>query len=824
MKTFKKFAIPILLVTSILITLALVSCKSACKHEFEWSTTPPTCTEEGVSLGTCTKCGATERVTSDPIGHSGSNMICDTCGMPVISLTALFPELGDTSSVGVVVKNVYLPGDYSTSSIELAELVVYSDENGIGGYFDCEILSIYHEYNEQSVKSAYGFIEGESLYLVTTLDHGTGEKQENYRVYPLSSLLAANPQIEQALTMAETMLPTLETWLNESFIPCFGEINSENSKLTEEAATKAAAKILDLLFKLQATDDGYSVVFDLSTVKDINNTLNEKTVAEIVDIIGGTDSFANLEKLIPTMLDYTVADLVEFVSVNLGVDVTKLLNSLDELAAYITGNPDMTFEMLLGIEGLDDIQALLNNEEFLATNVKDLLMASLEAPDAEALDAQIADIVTLLKTATPYQLLGVNEETAEGYSLAIDAVSNMLSYEITTGKDGKFISSAFSLSVENNELYLTATLTPEKLSANFNDNTEGGNNIDIEIIPDYEPKPNTEKHAAIKAKIALAPEISAETLTRLEYIYDYEPVYEGEELVGVILLENYYYSADEENGTYLAITAIVIDLKAIPVSVTTGCSGKIQISYIASRALYEERIYAMSPELIGDDDDESYDLALLTFHNSDDYVVTDSYNDSYWLTVYYDTATGEYIDYHGHDYEIDEELSIIAECGETGKYVYFCTACGATDEYEYTVDHDIESAEKNYTYDEENRAHVCEFVCNCGEVIQVVTVHVVGDIAIEYRETATTSNDAMELSFVLPSTGDYTISIDSATNDGYSHIYSGNGCVGTFYFYAEEDSEFTAGFGSTNCYLSLRFYDIEAENGITISIYPAQAA
>ncbi|MBR5448718.1 MAG: hypothetical protein IKV43_01900 [Clostridia bacterium] len=821
MKTLKKFAIPIFLAMSILLTLALVSCKSDCEHEFEWLTTPPTCTEEGVALGTCQKCGETERVTSKPLGHSGSGMACDACGMPVVSLTSLFPELGDISSLGVIVKDVYLPDDYSSTSIELAELVVYSDENGIGGYFNCEILSIYHEYDEQAVLTAYGFIEGESLYLAMASDYGSGTN-ERYSVYPLASILAANPQIGQALEMAETALPALETWLNESFLPCFGEINSEDSELTEENAVKAAAKILGLFFKVQATDDGYAIVLDLSTVKDINNTLNTKTVAEVVDILGGTGRFENLEKLIPTMLDYSVADLVEFVSVNLGVDITRLLGSLDELAVSITGYPEATFEMLLGIEGLDDIQALLNDEEFLATNVRDFLMMSLETPDAEALDTQIAEIVNLLKTVTPYQLLGVDEDTAAEISEAIDAASDMLSYEITVGKDGKFVGSVLSLTAEDKDLYLTVTLTPEKLSVSANDGIEDGNNIEIEIIPDYEPKPDVEKLAAIKATINLVPEISEEALANLDYIEAYTPVYEGEELVGVVLLDSYYYSEDEETGPYLTITAILIDFKALPVTVSAGCSSKIQISYSAFYSLYEERTYAVDPELISDDYDESHELALALFQSSDDYVIDDFYNDSYYLTVYYNTASGEYVDHSGHDYEIDEEHSIEAtECGQSGKNVYVCTACGDINEYEYTVEHDIESATKSYTFDEENNAHVCAFICKCGEAIQVVTVHIEGDIAIAYRETANTSNDAMELSFAITSAGEYTLSIDSATNDGYAHIYSGTGCIGTFYFYADEDSEFTGSFGSTNNYMSLRFYDIEAENGITISVSPA---
>ena len=820
MKTLKKILIPLFLVATLLLTMALASCKKECEHEFEWLTVPPTCTEEGVQLGTCTKCGETEKTTSAPLGHTGDGLICEVCGDPAISLTSLFPEISDeTSSLGVVVKDVRITNLDSQFAIELAELVVYSTEDGIGGYVDGE-ATMTTAGGWIGTMSVYGFIEGENLYLYIHNDLQS-DMPDTYSVYPLAAILESNPQISQALAMAEMMLPTIETWLNESFLPCFGELNLPEDtvapELTEENAIKAATAILNLFFKVETTDAGYTVILDLSIFENAHNALNKKTVAEVVDLIGGTGTFENLEKLIPTMLDYTVADLVEFVSVNLGVDITKLLASLDELAVELTGSPEATIEMLLGIEGLDDIQALLNNEEFLATNIRDFLMMAFEVEDAATLDAQIAEIVNVLKTATPYQLIGVDEEAVAEIGAGIDMLVGMISYEITVGKDGKFVSSELALTIEEAGLYVTATLTPEKLSAALTDGVEGGNKIVIEVIPGYKPTPNSEKEAAIKAALATAPEITEEALASVSDYYAFAPIYDGEELVGAIILEDYSIGTDDDGNKLIYVNTAEFYFDNLLTELSPGCSGKIEVSFGSFYTSFSVRAYTVNSDI--GEDEEAFVIEL--FESSYDYVIHEEYSNSYSFSVCYDTVSGEYVEHAYHLYEIDIEKSVFAEsCGEVGKYVYVCDECGEVAEESYTIPHGENSSTKSYTYDEETATYVCTLTCECGEVFSVMTVHIDGDIALTYRETENTSPDAVELSFVLPTAGTYTVLMYSTTNDGYAHIYSKGAYVVTNDFDADDYCEAVGYFQNTECYLSLRFHGNDVENEITISVYP----
>ena len=60
-------------------SLLLTGC--ACKHEYEKSTTPPTCTEEGYTTYVCTKCGDTYKDdVVEPLGHNYNDIVtAPTC-------------------------------------------------------------------------------------------------------------------------------------------------------------------------------------------------------------------------------------------------------------------------------------------------------------------------------------------------------------------------------------------------------------------------------------------------------------------------------------------------------------------------------------------------------------------------------------------------------------------------------------------------------------------------------------------------------------------------------------------------------------------------
>ena len=79
----KKISLIGLVITLILITAALISCGGDCDHEWDEgvATKEATCTENGITTYTCTKCGETKRIATDPAPHTNTeiSVISATC-------------------------------------------------------------------------------------------------------------------------------------------------------------------------------------------------------------------------------------------------------------------------------------------------------------------------------------------------------------------------------------------------------------------------------------------------------------------------------------------------------------------------------------------------------------------------------------------------------------------------------------------------------------------------------------------------------------------------------------------------------------------------
>ena len=71
----KKIKILVLALTLVLLTVALISC-GKCSHEWNEgvATKEATCTENGIMNYTCTKCGETKRVATDPAPHTNTEI------------------------------------------------------------------------------------------------------------------------------------------------------------------------------------------------------------------------------------------------------------------------------------------------------------------------------------------------------------------------------------------------------------------------------------------------------------------------------------------------------------------------------------------------------------------------------------------------------------------------------------------------------------------------------------------------------------------------------------------------------------------------------
>ena len=826
MKMLKKVLIPVLLISVLMLTFTLTSCKK-CEHEYgEWTVTKDaTCTQEGTQERTCALCGETETQKIAATGHSTEDLLCGVCGEEVVGITSLFPAINpdDVSSLGVVVKDVFIKNDGMHYTVKLAELVVFATENGIGGYVDGDAILVDEDSELTANVSVYGFIDGDNVFL--HIYNKEGYLDESYTVTSIESLLTQNPKITEALTMVETLLPTVEAWINDSLLPCFTGITppegTELPELTEDNARKAATAILDLFFTVKTTDEGYVVALDLSIIENTHTALNEKTIVELVDLIGGEGTFKQLEGLIPTLLNYSVKNLLEFINLNLGVDIPKLLTALDELAVAITGNPKATFEMLVGMSEGEDIGALLQNEEFLAMTVKDFLMGYLEITDEAVLNAQIDEIIAMLNTVTAYQLMGLDEEIIASIDASIDMMTKAISYEIKVGNDGKFVESSFSAAIEEEDMFITAVLTTEKLSINLSDGLENSNRINAEIIPGYTPTPDAKKEANIKAKLTSIPEISLELLENEIYNVATYPLFEDGVLVGAIAVDYsvlFYPSGDTDGEINIFVkTFKASDLQGVDMKFRCGGKALISCKYVARS---EIRSYTFTSEMQAEFSTTS-DLVINLYETSNDYNVSATIDfGNANIDFYYDIDNKEFVENYTHKESFSEDESIEGEnCGDACRDVYICADCGNRREYNYIVSHGDTIIISSLEYDEASNTYIVGYKCECGEDIGVLNLKFEGDATVTPREGVGDYGDAIDFNFTVSTAGQYKITFSDATDGGYLHWYQNNSYIGTTNYRENQTVTEYLDFTVTDVgYFNFYFYNYEQVNSIVITI------
>lgn len=837
MKMLKKVLIPVLLITALMLTFALTSCKKECAHEYgEWTVTKEaTCTEDGEQERTCSSCGETETQTIKATGHSAEELLCGVCGETVVGVDSLLPSI-DTeslSSVGVVIKDVVLTesdDDYKiVQTLELAELVVYLDENGsLAGYGTgtASLRYSYGDVNETETVSVNAFLENGKIYL-SNID----SEQEYYSVLDIENYILQQDGVVEAVEMITALLPSVETWINESLLPCFGEFTApegvELPELNEATAKKALTKILDLFFKVETTENGVSVILDLSIIKEANDALKEKTVAELIDLLGGEGMFLQIQELIPTLLDFSVDDLIKFINLNLGVDIPKLLTALDELAVIITGSEEATFEMLVGLEG--DIDAILADEEFLALDVKTLLMSALELTEETELIAFIEQVTEMLNTTTVYQLLEVSESDIQLVSDVIDGIIAALSYEITVDKTGKFVKAELKVNIPDTETVITANITAEKIYLNANDGSED-NNITVEIIPDYTPNPDMKKLAEIKEKLSVRVEINEEILASNDLL----PIYaeDGTTIIGGLYIGSIINMIQNEDGSisFSAITSSVDISKLISFNVTGyNCKEKYKHEYVLA-ATEETWSYAvdaaLAEEVLALDEVQSlYDACLWIVLNSEvEYVVVNSTPEDYSIEFSINLEnweSWELIDSADHALKYDDELSVLeydVSCGEIYTYVYVCEDCGHIESDEYVKEHGEEVVIASIEYNEESGTYLVGYDCACGIEFCTLNLTFKGDAAVTPKKAVGENGDPIDFYFAVESSGTYEITISDASGGGYLHWYRNNGYIDTSHYSYGESSSTTLYItsGEVN-YFNLYFYSYEETNTVTVT-------
>ena len=467
MKNIKRILLFVLVVATLVMSLAITSC-GKCEHSFgdweatgestcsgtaekrvctkcgeeetrtngdltahkwgEWSVkTAATCTTAGEKVRACTACTAKDSATIEAEGHIGT-LLCEKCFGAAVAIPDI--DLASYKSIGIDITGLTVNLDYTEDVIESGTISVDVLEGYVGLNDNDELVGAgkgvikFAAANTTVNNSATisFFIEGTAFYASFEGNQPAGYTNFAENKY-IKLDLEATPGLDEAkeaLAELEALYPEIEAWYTDVFAPIFDSVVIDTS-----AAEAFAVKVINSLVKKTVADDGsYTITIDFDAIKEFNETLAVEKIPAVIDIILGEGVYADIKAYITSDEFYalSVADLVDYIENEQGISIADLFDAIDDLLVVVSGTDGITLEALLasneelGIEFPEgfDIAELLVSEDMAELTVMAALKAMLAIEDdpatqideaAVAIKTAIAEVIAQFENVTVYELL-----------------------------------------------------------------------------------------------------------------------------------------------------------------------------------------------------------------------------------------------------------------------------------------------------------------------------------------------------------------------------------------------------------------------------------
>lgn len=565
MRHMKKTILLLLVLTLAAICFGLVSCGGECNHEWgEWDTTADatcssegtrtrtcslcqttetdtipakahewgdwvvkseaSCTVDGVKCRTCSQCAEVERVVTEAaFGHTDDD-ICSVCGAPTFTLDQLTPTFEKTDSVLFRLENVSIDienEDFNfAGTIDLAELYLALYEGNLCGYGNGELNIDDEDPDTEASVNARIYIEGTVVYYEAEGLEALGIETDGEPVcgaLDLEQIITeyidiALSELEEALGSlpgddtenVDELESKLVNWIISDLVPIFSEVDRDDSNLDKLEAF--INKELGKLLNIETTENGKTISIDLSRLEDVKSYLTDKKASELIELIFGEGSYAELKENIGVILKFTVSDFIDYLKKTQGIDIDKLLKALDRLAVIVTGDNEADFESLIGLEA--DISELLENKDFLSCTIEYIVASAMEIENVEQVEALITVFLSMLEQSSVHDLLtAFSPDTAALIDEIFDTIENMLSYVVTLDSNGQFVSKSISIQIPASltgsvSVSITETVTNDGIAASIE--VSDGSSVEIsltaEMLVGYTSDEDMSDYIDIKTK------------------------------------------------------------------------------------------------------------------------------------------------------------------------------------------------------------------------------------------------------------------------------------------------------------------------------------
>ena len=643
-------------------------CGQGCAHDFKVvEVIPSTCLVRGYTEYKCSICDTTKRDDYQPLaGHSYKDGKCTVCGEADPAEKAFYETLYKSflaEAYAIDAKDLHIESwsyyddgkqaEYSMEgNIEVLEAYIrFTEEGGYILYVEGSVESankVYDSngdvvYTETFASRFYMYTDGEYTYIKETDEDGNWIYQRTK-----DSVVSEESSVSMLLAML-TSGPV-------------GEYLAGLYNANTAVITGVFEKLMKKFFTREELENGYRVQLNNGAMTELNDALYELSVEKFIDKYFGSGTYNTLAGLITRMMtELSVRETIDTVFVLLsdyGIEKKTLFDLINGLAEQMTGEPF-------------DINDYYNKEEFTQVTIAQLIEANL-GEEAEGMVAeQLDNIITMLRTASVYDLIFSSlEEIGPSADMIHGMINSVfagdLSLSLVTDKKGQM--TRLEVAVDDYNMEMAGmdgegTLAKLKLSGAFSIIWNAEKTVDSSEIDGVSSIMNKVRAAVEAADGRLAFEggefmmaggrlVLTITDSR-EMVMDWEE-YEGQYMVAVEFYRTSY---------------IFDDVESLDITVSADCGKWSEISLYGGAKYeftygYEMRIYNSDGELVD---------TQTKFEDWDS-----NYSEHASASFYFNSDLNKFSGDSQHDYELDEKRSQTEDdvtCGEEWVEYYICKNC-----------------------------------------------------------------------------------------------------------------------------------------------------
>lgn len=441
-------------------------CGEGCDHTFvKSSEVAATCTEDGYSVYTCSKCNTTDiRDEVKALGHKFNVEKCERCGIANPELTEYYLNMlrsvkdvmrfgvklegfkVDMSSGFEIVRKDNGEVVYKKSvdtpdflkQVGVVELALSIAENGeISGYGSLAMTQDGDEINAKAV------IKDGFVYLFAD---GIDDVEENRTIIgrvSLESVFSETSSNFRTHITYETLKNAI-VWINTDLSGVLENLLTSNKTVI----STAMANLIPYAFEREESDAGYTYTLDITKFKTAVDefTADNLTISKAIDKIAGEGFFDKVALFAPVILEKKPAEAIELIK-RFGIDRKQICSAVDSVYFILTG------------EKLDS-SAYIDNalEQFKDKTVAEVIAAASgsEGATAEDVKTMVSTNIKMMRETALVDLLFSFDKNAErdengnvkpeykkamldGVKKSIDGLAEMMktaSVSFSTNKDG----------------------------------------------------------------------------------------------------------------------------------------------------------------------------------------------------------------------------------------------------------------------------------------------------------------------------------------------------------------------------------------------------